>query len=217
MKYKLVVFDMDGTVLNTLNDLQDAVNFALSKFSFPPRSFDEIKSFVGNGIPKLIERSVPTDTDENIRKAVYDVFTPYYQKHCMDKTTSYDGITELLASLKKAEYKTAVVSNKDDYAVKELVKVYFPGGFDFSLGRTDGVDKKPAPDMVNRAMEYFNVEKTEAVYVGDSDVDFMTAKNSGLEFIGVSWGFKGRNFLQNLGAERIADDAKQLFEFIVNA
>ncbi len=217
MKYKYIVFDMDGTVLNTLEDLKDALNYALDKFSFPERTLDEVRSFVGNGNPKLIERGVPDGTSDEEKKEVYDLFTFYYKQHCMDKTKSYDGINELLSKLKKIGVYTCVVSNKDDYAVKELAQIYFPNGFDYSVGRLDGVEKKPAPDMVNKALSYFGAKKEEAVYIGDSDVDFMTAKNSGLKFIGVSWGFKGRKFLENFGAKTVVDSADELFNVIVNS
>ncbi len=217
MKYKYVVFDMDGTVLDTLEDLKDALNYSLKRFSFPERTLSEVRSFVGNGIPKLIERALPYGVSEKTRKDVYDAFTPYYKEHCTDKTKSYDGINALLDKLKSAGLYTCVVSNKDDYAVKELVNVYFPGGFDYAVGRLEGIEKKPAPDMVNKALKFFGAEKSEAVYVGDSDVDYLTAANADLDFIGVSWGFRGKEFLKNLGASVIADSAEELFDYIIKS
>lgn len=203
MKYKLAVFDMDGTVLDTLEDLTDAVNYALLKLDMPKRRVEEIKTFVGNGIPKLIERSLPDGfTEQNFKKAYY-YFTDYYKYHCKDKTKAYDGVLETIDKLKSLGVKTCVVSNKDDYAARELAELYFPKRFDFVLGRVDGVNKKPAPDMVNIALNYFKVEKSEAVYIGDSDVDYLTAENSSLDFIGVDWGFKGYDFLIKLGAKTV--------------
>ncbi len=210
MKYKLIVFDMDGTILDTLDDLKNSVNYALEKCGYPLRTKDEIRGFVGNGIPKLIERAAPDFLNKEEKKVVYDIFTEHYKIHCKDKTCPYDGIKDAISTIKNSGMKTCVVSNKDDYAVKELSELYFGDLFDFSLGRKDGVDKKPSPDMVNLALKFFDVNKKDAVYIGDSDVDYQTAENSGLPFIGVSWGFKGREFLKNLGAEIIADTADEL-------
>lgn len=214
MKYKVAVFDMDGTILDTLEDLKNSVNHALNIGGYPLRSLEEVKGFVGNGIPKLIERACPQDLDDDKRKKVYADFTEHYKVHCKDETHPYVGVNKAISKLKNAGLKVAVVSNKDDYAVKELCDLYFNGAFDFSLGRRDGVNKKPAPDMVNAALKYFGVQKTEAVYLGDSDVDYETAKNSGLDFIGVSWGFKGRAFLEDLGAETIIDSATEIFDAV---
>lgn len=212
MKYKLVVFDMDGTILDTLDDLKNSVNYALEKCGYPLRTKDEIRGFVGNGIPKLIERAVPNFLSTEEQKVVYDIFTEHYKIHCKDKTCPYDGIKNAITAIKNSGMKTCVVSNKDDYAVKELSKLYFGNLFDFSLGRKDGVEKKPAPDMVNAALKYFGISKKDAVYIGDSDVDYQTAENSDLPFIGVSWGFKGREFLKKLGAEVIVDTADELID-----
>ncbi len=215
MKYKIAVFDMDGTILNTLEDLKDSLNFALSKFGFNNRTLDEVRSFVGNGIPKLIERALPCGVDDATKNAVYEIFTERYKVHCKDKTCMYDGINEALDKLKSSGIKTCVVSNKDDYAVKELSELYFGARFDFSLGRLDGVPKKPAPDMVLTALKHFGTDKNEAVYIGDSDVDKMTAENSGLDFIGVSWGFKGYDFLKQLGVKTVVNTAEELVEIIL--
>lgn len=215
MKYKLAVFDMDGTVLDTLEDLTDAVNYALRKLNMPKRSIGEVKTFVGNGIPKLIERSLPDNfTEQNFAEA-YHYFTDYYKCHCKDKTKAYDGVLEAIDKLKSFGVKTCVVSNKDDYAAKELAALYFPNRFDFVLGRVDGVNKKPAPDMVNIALDYFKVAKSEAVYIGDSDVDYLTAQNSSLDFIGVDWGFKGCDFLKFLGVKTVVLDPAELIPLIV--
>lgn len=215
MKYKIAVFDMDGTILNTLEDLKDSLNYALKECGFKMRSLDEVRNFVGNGIPKLIERALPSDVGEEDKVTVYNVFTERYKVHCKDKTCVYEGINEALDSLKANGMKVCVVSNKDDYAVKELSNLYFGNRFDLSLGRLDGVPKKPAPDMVFAVLKRFGLQNSEAVYIGDSDVDKMTAENSELDFIGVSWGFKGYDFLKKIGTKVIVNTAEDMLKEIL--
>lgn len=207
------VFDMDGTILNTLDDLMDSTNFALKNNGLKERSLEEIRFFVGNGIQKLIERAVPQGTSKEVFEKVFADFKSHYKIHCADKTSYYDGIPSVIQTLRKMGVKTAVVSNKADFAVQELVEVYFKGLFDVALGEKTGVSKKPSPDMVNAALSVLGVEKEDAFYIGDSDVDFETAKNSSLDFIGVSWGFRGRKFLENLGAKNIIDSPEELLNF----
>ena len=207
------VFDMDGTILNTLDDLMDSTNFALKNNGLKERSLEEIRFFVGNGIQKLIERAVPQGTSKEVFEKVFADFKSHYKIHCADKTSYYDGIPSVIQTLRKMGVKTAVVSNKPDFAVQELVEVYFKGLFDVALGEKTGVSKKPSPDMVNAALSVLGVEKEAAFYIGDSDVDFETAKNSSLDFIGVSWGFRGRKFLENLGAKNIIDSPEELLNF----
>lgn len=207
------VFDMDGTILNTLDDLMDSTNFALKNNGLKERSLEEIRFFVGNGIQKLIERAVPQGTSKEVFEKVFADFKSHYKIHCADKTSYYDGIPSVIQTLRKMGVKTAVVSNKADFAVQELVEVYFKGLFDVALGEKTGVSKKPSPDMVNAALSVLGVEKESAFYIGDSDVDFETAKNSSLDFIGVSWGFRGRKFLENLGSKNIIDSPCELLKF----
>lgn len=207
------IFDMDGTILNTLDDLMDSTNFALKNNGLKERSLEEIRFFVGNGIQKLIERAVPQGTSKEVFEKVFADFKSHYKIHCADKTSYYDGIPSVIQTLRKMGVKTAVVSNKADFAVQELVEVYFKGLFDVALGEKTGVSKKPSPDMVNAALSVLGVEKESAFYIGDSDVDFETAKNSSLDFIGVSWGFRGRKFLENLGAKNIIDSPEELLNF----
>lgn len=207
------IFDMDGTILNTLDDLMDSTNFALKNNGLKERSLEEIRFFVGNGIQKLIERAVPQGTSKEVFEKVFADFKSHYKIHCADKTSYYDGIPSVIQTLRKMGVKTAVVSNKADFAVQELVEVYFKGLFDVALGEKTGVSKKPSPDMVNAALSVLGVEKETAFYIGDSDVDFETAKNSSLDFIGVSWGFRGRKFLENLGAKNIIDSPEELLNF----
>lgn len=216
MKYKVAVFDMDGTILNTLQDLMDSTNYSLAKNDMPTRTYEEIRMFVGNGIKKLIQRAVPENSSEQQIEKVFKDFNEHYKIHCADKTCAYQGIPEAIKELKNAGIKTAVVSNKADYGVQELVEIYFKGLFDVAIGETEGIAKKPAPDMVLKALKELNVSQKQAVYIGDSDVDFHTAQNSNLDFIGVDWGFRGRAFLEKLGAKTIIDNANELVELICN-
>jgi phosphoglycolate phosphatase len=212
--YKLLIFDMDGTILNTLEDLADATNYALSKNNLPGRSIEEIRFFVGNGIGKLIERAVPEGSDKALTDKVFDTFMPYYSEHCADKTRAYDGICEVISKLRKQGYLTAVVSNKADPAVQTLCRDYFPDMFDYAVGEKKGARRKPEPDSVYDVLEKLGVEKSEAVYIGDSDVDVQTARNSGLDVIGVSWGFRGRKLLESYGADRIIDRPEELMGMV---
>ena len=196
MRYKLAVFDMDGTILNTLEDLADSTNYALKANGLPERTIDEVRRFVGNGIRLLIERAVPTDTDKKLTDKVFDTFKEYYKTHCAVKTRPYDGIKDVLLELRKAGCLTAVVSNKADFAVQDLCKDYFDNLFDFAIGEREGIKKKPAPDSVFEVLSKLNVEKDNAVYVGDSDVDFATSVNAGMDVIMVGWGFRDAEFLR---------------------
>lgn len=213
--YKLAVFDMDGTILDTLEDLKDSTNFALEKCGYPTRSYDEVRRFVGNGIRKLIERAVPEGlTTEQIDR-VHEVFTEHYKVHCADKTKAYDGIKPLLEKLRASGVKTAVVSNKADYGVQELCKEYFNGLFDYAVGEREGIRRKPAPDAVNEALRVLGIDKSEAVYIGDSDVDFETAKNAELPCISVLWGFRDEEFLREKGATLFVRDPAEIYDIIM--
>ena len=196
MRYKLAVFDMDGTILNTLEDLADSTNYALKANGLPERTIDEVRIFLGNGIRLLIERAVPTDTDKELTDKVFDTFKEYYKTHCAVKTRPYDGIKDVLLELRKAGCLTAVVSNKADFAVQDLCKDYFDNLFDFAIGEREGIKKKPAPDSVFEVLSKLNVEKDNAVYIGDSDVDFATSVNAGMDVIMVGWGFRDAEFLR---------------------
>lgn len=213
--YKLAVFDMDGTILDTLEDLKDSTNFALEKCGYPTRSYDEVRRFVGNGIRKLIERAVPEGlTTEQIDR-VHEVFTEHYKVHCADTTKAYDGIKPLLEKLRASGVKTAVVSNKADYGVQELCKEYFDGLFDYAVGEREGIRRKPAPDAVNEALRVLGIDKSEAVYIGDSDVDFETAKNAELPCISVLWGFRDEEFLREKGATLFVRDPAEIYDIIM--
>lgn len=215
MKYSTAIFDMDGTILDTLTDLQNGVNHALALNNMPIHTYDEIRLFVGNGIRKLIERSVPAGTSEELIQKVHKDFTDFYKIHSADHTCPYNGITQVIKTLKESGIKTAVVSNKPDYGVQDLVKEFFDGLFDASIGQLDNIPTKPAPDMVNKALSILNSSPKESVYIGDSDVDFQTALNSKMDFIGCDWGFRGRDFLEKLGTKVIADQPQALISLIL--
>lgn len=215
MKYKFAVFDLDGTILDTLDDLTDALNYALRTNGFPERSKEEVRQFVGNGIRRLIELGVPDRTSETDIDRVHSCFTDFYRCHCEDKTKAYDGIIDLLGRLKGKGIHLAVVSNKADYAVKKLCEKYFPGIFDTALGEREGIRRKPAPDSVNELLRTFGYRREESVYIGDSDVDIMTAENAGVDCISVDWGFRGRDFLRKSGAAAIASNPSQLYSLIM--
>lgn len=208
--YKTAIFDLDGTLLNTLEDLTDSVNAALEKNNKPQRTIDEVRSFVGNGIRLLMERAVPEGTPLEETDQIFADFKAHYALHCNDKTRPYDGMIALLKKLSNEGYNLAIVSNKADNAVKELNKIYFQDVITVAIGERAGIEKKPAPDTVNQAFRELGVTKEDAVYIGDSDVDVMTAKNSGLPCISVLWGFREKEFLKEKGASVFAKDAAEL-------
>lgn len=215
MRYKLLIFDMDGTILNTLEDLADATNYALRENGLPSRSIEEVRCFVGNGIGKLIERAVPEGTGEDMIARVFHTFHAYYKEHCADKTKPYEGIRELISGLRKEGYKTAVVSNKAHYAVLQLCEDYFNGLFDMAVGDQEGMGRKPEPDMVDAVLKKLGVSKEEAVYIGDSEVDYATAANAHMDLIMVEWGFRTREVLEKLGADKIAKTPEEIRRYLV--
>ena len=215
MAYRLAVFDMDGTILNTIDDLTDATNHALKACGYPTHTVDEVRFFVGNGIAKLIERATPQGTSEEERAKVRAAFMDYYSVHSADKTGPYDGIGELLQRLRAAGVKTAVVSNKPDVAVRDLVVKYFDGLFDAAVGDMVGQRTKPAPDMCMKVFDKLGIGPEDAVYIGDSDTDIQTARNAGTDEILVSWGFRGRAFLEEHDAKCICDTTDEVYDIIV--
>ena len=199
-----ILFDLDGTLLDTLEDLADAVNHTLRQFGYPERTLEEVRCFVGNGARKLIERAVPDGADVD---AALAAFRAYYYAHCRVKTKPYGGIMEALAELKK-KYPIAVVSNKPDSAVKSLCADYFPGLY--ARGESTDCPRKPAPDMVFKAMEAIGVER--CIYVGDSEVDVLTAKNAGMPCLSVLWGFRDRDEIEAAGGSDFCGDTAELTE-----
>ena len=184
MKYTTIIFDLDGTLLNTLADLAAATNHALAEHKLPQRTTDEVRQFVGNGIRKLIERAVPADTPAELQEEVFASFNRYYKQHCADSTRPYDGVPQLLQQLRTAGCCTAIVSNKADYGVQALAKQYFNGQLDAACGERAGIAKKPAPDMLLAIMQQLKAEPASTIYIGDSDTDIATASNAGVDCIG---------------------------------
>ncbi len=214
MRIKAVIWDLDGTLLNTLDDLAASVNAALACNGMPLRSTQEVRAFVGNGIRKLMMRAVP-DGENNpaFEKALAD-FTRHYGAHSRDRTQPYDGILEMLDRLTEAGVQHAIVSNKIDFAVKELSRVYFGERMRSAIGDDPSRARKPAPDSVFAAMREMGVTAQETVYVGDSDVDVMTARNAGIPCVAVLWGFRDEACLTAAGAEHLAHTPDELREII---
>ena len=189
-KYDTVIFDLDGTLLNTLEDLADAVNAVMRAHAYPERTLDEVRRFVGNGIRRLMEQAVPEDVEGDLFEQVFEEFRSYYTEHCQIKTRAYEGVMELLKMLAERDYVMAIVSNKNHAAVCELNEIYFKEFISVAIGQKDGIRKKPAPDTVWQALKELGKESSSAIYVGDSEVDFMTAENSGMDCVLVTWGFR---------------------------
>ena len=208
------IFDLDGTLLDTLQDLAASVNHALAQYGMPTHSMDDVRCFVGNGVRKLMERAVQDGADNPQFEAVFAAFRQYYMEHSLDTTRPYDGITEMLQELKQRGCRMAVVSNKMMAATQELVAHFFPE-IEVAIGEHEaaGIRKKPAPDTVFEALRQLGVGKETAVYVGDSDVDLMTARNSGMPCISVLWGFRDREFLLQHGATTLIAHPSELLTF----
>lgn len=206
----MAVFDLDGTLLNTLEDLADAVNYSLAQFGMPQRTIEEVRNYVGNGIRLLIERSVPNGTDLPVIDNVFECFKKYYQEHCNDKTKAYDGIIDMLKELKQSGIKLAVLSNKVQNAVTKLCDIYFDNLLDITFGAREGIVKKPAPDALLECAAIADIALEDIAYIGDSDVDVLTARNAGVDCIAVSWGFRDKGVLIKAGADKIADNIQVL-------
>lgn len=211
-KYNTVIFDLDGTLLDTLWDLTDSVNAVLNRHALPGHGIDSIRRFVGNGIDTLIERAVPLGRDNESYDCILREFKEYYGRHCNDRTKPYDGIMEMLGRLKERGYRMGIVSNKADFAVKELNKLYFSDYVRVAVGATDERRKKPAPDAVMAALQELKSSIGDSMYVGDSEVDIETAKNCGMDCIGVEWGFRGRKDLILAGATDIVKTPSEILQ-----
>jgi phosphoglycolate phosphatase len=212
--YNTFIFDLDGTLLNTLDDLAASVNYALRTHGMPERTLDEVRSFVGNGVRLLMERAIPEGTDNPRFEETFATFRQYYMDHSLDKTRPYEGIPEMIHALKQRGCRLAVVSNKFYAATQELIRHFFPE-ITVAIGEheSEGIRKKPAPDTVFEALRQLGVGKENAVYVGDSDVDLQTAHNSGLPCISVLWGFRDRDFLLAHGATTFISQPKELLSY----
>lgn len=212
MRKTTVIFDLDGTLLDTLEDLADAVNYALRANHMPERTMDEVRRFVGNGVRLLMIRAVPGGEENPCFEDAFALFKSYYGAHCNDNTKPYDGVVGLLRVLKEKGYAVAIVSNKMDSAVKELSSLYFEGLVPVAIGEREGIRRKPAPDTVFAALRELGKTADTAVYVGDSDVDLTTAENAGMPCISVLWGFRDKDFLAEHGAKRFAATAAEVLE-----
>ena len=213
-KIDTVIFDLDGTLINSLEDLRVSVNYALFGFKYPKQTLDMVRRNVGNGIEKLIERSLPDGKDNVNYEVCLEIFKEHYKTHMSVNTKPYPHIIETLAALKSRGYKLAVVSNKFDAAVKPLCQKYFKNLIDVAIGQFKDTKKKPAPDTVYIALDELGSTSETSIYVGDSEVDIQTAKNSGMDCISVSWGFKTKEFLKQNGASVIIDTPLEIFNYI---
>lgn len=200
MRYKTFIFDLDGTLLNTLDDLAASTNYALRQFEMKEHPVESIRQFVGNGVGKLIERAIPDGKDNPLYDDVLDTFRKHYMNHSLDTTRPYDGVDKMLRDLKQSGCRIAVVSNKFLAATQELCQHFFPDTVEVAIGEHENIRRKPAPDTVREALQRLGEGSDDAVYVGDSEVDIATAKNSGLPCISVLWGFRDRDFLLSHGA-----------------
>ena len=213
---KGAIFDLDGTLLFTLEDLKDSMNFALKKYNFPERTLDEIRDFVGNGVKVLAEKAIPQGSQNSEFTGCLETFKQHYAKNMYNKTKPFEGIYDTLSKLKLRGYKMAVVSNKFDSAVKELCEKYFKNYIDIAIGENEqfGINKKPAPDSILKAMEILQCNPDLTYYIGDSEVDIETAKNSNLKCISVTWGYKNKEFLINHNAKILVDKPWELLEIL---
>ena len=211
-----VIFDMDGTVLDTLDDLADAVNHVLGKYGMPARAREKYRQFFGNGIRYAMRRAAPADCPDDVIDGMLPAFRTYYNEHCLDRTRPYSGIPGLMKELKRRGYKMAIVSNKIDSAVKELNDRFFSDYVSIAIGERPGIRRKPAADTVLAALAELGASGDEAVYVGDSEVDLQTARNAGLPCITVLWGFRDRDFLEENGAAVFAQTPEEIISILEN-
>lgn len=215
--YNTYIFDLDGTLLSTLGDLAASCNYALRTNGMPERTIDEVRVFVGNGVKKLMERAVPNGEDNPAFEKTYSDFRKHYMEHNLDTTKPYDGVMDLLKELNSRGKKVAVVSNKFYAATQELCRHFFGNLVQVAIGEREDIRKKPAPDTVIEAMRQLGVTTEGAVYIGDSDVDIETARNSGMPCISVLWGFRDRDFLLQHGATTLVGTPADILSQGINA
>lgn len=214
MKYDTIIFDLDGTLLNTLEDLRDTLNDTLIQKGFNPRTLEDVRRFVGNGVRNLIIRSVPDTCSEEEVTSLFEEFVERYKNNMQNKTRPYDGIMELLLDLNRYNYKMAIVSNKFDAAVKALSKTYFGNLIPVAIGETVEVKRKPAPDCIYTAVKELGSDLRRTILVGDSETDVRTAKNAGIPCIGVTWGFRSREVLRSEGADYLIDTPREILTLL---
>lgn len=215
MRYEAVLFDMDGTVLDTLDDLHDAVNHSLRHFSLPEVDKRQVRAALGNGAAHLVKSCLPESADRELFRQVLDDYKPYYAAHCRIKTGPYTGIVPLMERLRAQGVKLAIISNKPDGAVKELAEVFFPGLLTVAVGESEAVPRKPDPASVLKAIRLMGADPARCVYVGDSEVDIQTAGNANLDCVAVTWGFRDEEQLIAAGAQRLAHSAYELEELLL--
>ncbi len=215
MKFKALIWDLDGTLLNTIDDLCDAVNHALAAHGYPTHTVDAVKQFVGRGIRYMVACALPNGEDNPDFEAVFATFVPYYEAHCQDKTAPYAGISESLAALRAADCRMAVVTNKIQSAADDLVAEMFPD-IDIVVGDSPAVKRKPAPDGVLLALEKLGVSLSDAAYIGDSDIDYATACNASLPCLSVLWGFRTREQLTEVGADTFFSSPEELTHYVLS-
>lgn len=211
-QYDTIIWDLDGTLLNTLEDLKNAVNYSCEKLGYATHSLEEIRTFVGNGVKRLMELSIPDGRNNPNYDLSYDYFNEYYIDHSLDNTRPYDGVTDVIEQLKEKGVKQAIVSNKIDYAVKTLNDNFFK--VDIALGVTDDLPRKPAPDMVHKAIKLLNANPETTVYIGDSEVDLKTAENSNLDCISVLWGFRKREEIELFKPMCMVETPDEILKYI---
>lgn len=214
MKYNTVIFDLDGTLLNTLDDLRDSLNEILIQKGYKTRSIEEVRRFVGNGVRSLVRLSVPAQCSDDEVTLIMEEFKEHYNNNMQNKTRPYNGIMELLLDLYRYNYKIAIVSNKFDTAVKSLSRTYFGNLIPVAIGETLEIKRKPAPDSIYTAIKELGSDLSNTVLVGDSETDVQTAKNAGIPCIGVTWGFRTREVLRSAGADYLIDTPKELLTLI---
>lgn len=214
MKKNTVIFDLDGTLLNTIEDLTDSVNYVMKIYGFPQWDISDIRRFVGNGIRRLMISATPQGEENPQFEEIYECFRDYYETHCHIKTRAYYGIMKLLEILYSQGYKMAIVSNKVDLAVQELNDMYFKKYISVAIGDREGFQKKPAPDSVNEALRILHSTKEEAIYVGDSEVDAQTAINADLDYVLVTWGFRDEEQMKQYARKTFIDRPVELLDIL---
>ncbi len=213
MKYNTVIYDLDGTLLYTLEDLMNSVNYALDHYGYPHRNIDEIRRFIGNGVAVLMKRSAPENCPQEEIDIMLNIFRPHYLEHMYDTTGPYSGVIDMMKEIHTAGIKTAIVSNKLDPAVKELDKMFFQGLTELAVGAPSHA-KKPDPASVLECIENLGSTIEQSIYIGDTDVDIETAHNAGIKCVGVSWGFRGREFLEENNCDYIIDSPEELLPLL---
>lgn len=208
--YKAAIFDLDGTLLNSIADLKDSVNYALAECGLPQRSMDEVRAFLGNGMLRLMRLSLPDGAGEDVAQRAIELFKRHYADHCMDQTRPYDGIGQALDKLKERGVEVAIVSNKPDFAVSKIAERFFSRWSSLSVGEREGIRRKPYPDSIFSAMKQMGTAVDNSVYVGDSEVDIEAAHNAGLPCISVTWGFRDPAFLIKSGATILCHSPKEM-------